>query len=102
MSTPSFIINDKSLSAELNPVEPNQPVLKEKQFTVQSCPRPYSVVFNDESQPGKAVQDVLSENPNNILFIDERVFELYGNKISHPQDKIFKAKATEEFKSVDG
>jgi len=92
----TFKIQEKEFSLEI------PPIADKIRFEVKSVPRPYSVIFDTNEKPGKTVQQILSEDPNYLLLIDERVWELYGDCITHPSNKILKAKATEDFKTVDG
>lgn len=71
-------------------------------FTVASIPRPYQVTWDSTENPCDTINHLLAENPKNLLFIDEKVFELYGQTLKHPTNQIFKAPATETFKTLDG
>lgn len=70
-------------------------------FYVSSKLRDYEVRWND-ANPCEEINQILSKHPNNVLFIDEKVYQLYGAGIHHPQQQIFKAPALETFKSLDG
>src|SRR3989338_5607310 len=91
----NFVVDQKTLVCSLE-------LLQSNEFTVQSVPRPYKVTWDSNANPCDTVNTVLASNPNNLLFIDEKVFQLYGQNICHPEDKIFKAPAMEQFKTLDG
>jgi 3-dehydroquinate synthase len=91
----NFTIDNEKLSASLNDLESSS-------FTVTSIPRPYQVTWDATANPCDTINDLLAENSKNLLFIDEKVFELYGKGIKHPENQIFKAPATEVFKTLDG
>ena len=90
-----FTIDSKELNLSLD-------CLDTASFTVSSIPRPYQVTWDSAANPCDMMNEILSRNPKNLLFIDEKVFELYGKDIKHPASKIFKAPATETFKALDG
>ena len=71
-------------------------------FEVSSIPVPYKVTWDSSEKPCDRINELLSKNPKNLLLIDEKVFELYGHDIKHPDSKIFKAPAIESFKTLDG
>ncbi|MFH1825470.1 MAG: 3-dehydroquinate synthase family protein [Candidatus Firestonebacteria bacterium] len=75
---------------------------KEDTFQIKSIPRPYNVVWDDQAEPYKRINKILSENTNNLLFIDEKVYKLHGKKINISKDRILFAKAAEEFKTLNG
>ena len=71
-------------------------------FQVKSTPRPYNVIWYESGAPYERINKLLAENPKNLLFIDENVFRLHGKKIKISKDRLFIAKATEEFKTLFG
>lgn len=91
-----FLVNEHTFSAPLDPTE------HENTFVVQSVPRPYQVKYDDTLDPMFSINQVLKSNPNNLLFIDQKVFDLYGKTLSHPEEKTLKAIASENFKTFDG
>ena len=91
----NFVVDQQNLRCELE-------LLQSNEFTVQSVPRPYKVSWDMNANSCDTINAVLAKNSNNLLFIDEKVFQLYGQNIHHPEDKIFKAPATEQFKTLDG
>ncbi len=90
-----FIIDNKELNVSLD-------CLNSASFTVSSIPVPYRVTWDSTENPCDTINEILIKNPKNLLFIDEKVFELYGKDIKHPANKIFKAPASESFKTLDG
>lgn len=91
-----FLIDQHDFYAPLNPIQ------HQNSFVVQSVPRPYQVIYDDTIDPMLSVNQVLKSNPNNLLFIDQKVFDLYGKTLCHPEKKILKAIASENFKTLDG
>lgn len=69
-------------------------------FTVQSCPRPYPVVW-DEGKPQDAVLQVFNENFKNILIIDKNVFELYFKNCGLDEKRLYLVDATEANKNME-
>lgn len=90
-----FMLENKELNVPMD-------YLDTASFTVSSIPQPYQVTWDSTENPCHTINETLSTHPNNLLFIDEKVFELYGKGIKHPDNKIFKAPATEAFKSLEG
>ncbi len=76
--------------------------LKAPAFTVQSVPRNYELTWQAERAPTASINQHLAQNPNNVLLIDEKVWDLYGSDIIITADRVFKATATEAFKTLDG
>ena len=91
----NFTIDGIELKASLD-------CLDSTSFPVSSMPLPYEVTWDSTENPCDTINALLSTNPKNLLLIDEKVFELYGQDIKHPDNKIFKAPATESFKTLDG
>jgi 3-dehydroquinate synthase len=96
MSSATFLIDQRSFTTSVDPTDGAD------FFRIKSVPRPYSVIYDEAPDPTTSVNLALKSNPKNLLFIDARVYELYGKGISHPEDKILKVPATEEFKTIDG
>lgn len=71
-------------------------------FEIQSSPRPYKVVWDNNLRPQKAAHDLVSENENNILLIDKNVYELYFKNLNLNPAKTYLAEATEDFKTMAG
>lgn len=72
------------------------------QFTVTSIPRPYQVIWDNADNPFIKIQQILEQNKNNLLVIDEKVYQNYATKIAWPREKIFLIAATEDNKSLTG
>lgn len=68
---------------------------------IRSVLGPYSVRFGDESHLN-SLNQLFRENPRNVLLIDERVYRLYQSKIQVDESRIFRAEATENFKTLNG
>lgn len=75
---------------------------KKKTIEVNSLFKSYPVDFTDGKEVFSLINCLMNENQHNLLFIDKKVFELYKNRFSFPEDRIFKAAATEKFKSING
>lgn len=69
-------------------------------FTVQSCPRPYPVVW-DEGKPQNKLIEIFNENPKNILIIDKNVFNLYFKDSGLDEQRIYKVEAVEANKNME-
>lgn len=74
----------------------------EYSFEIKSYPRPYCVQWDNNAVPMERINNILSENPNNFLFIDSNVFNIYKDHIICPDENIFIGEATEEFKTIKG
>lgn len=90
----SFIIQEKVFHYDLN-------ITARDQFTINSVPRNYKVNFLKDD-PFNRINALLSENPKNLLLIDEKLLALYQPNLSISADRVFSAPATEEFKGLDG
>lgn len=71
-------------------------------FEVRSVPRAYKVIWNENDKIEELIKTHLFNDKNNLLLIDENVFNLYCGNLDIPKDKVYKAKATEEFKTLKG
>ena len=72
------------------------------QFEVQSVPRAYKVSWDASVNPMDKVNELLNANPKNLLFIDENVLNAYGASLQVAKERMFVAKASENFKTLDG
>lgn len=90
-----FVINGKKFYASTE-------LTKVNSFVVNSVPRPYTVTWNDVEKPYEPINEILSQNKNNLLLIDEKIYNMYDKQFRITKDKIFTAVATEEFKTLDG
>ena len=75
---------------------------KEDKFTIKSSPCDYDVTVKRNPEPIKEIQALLDENPHNLLLVDEKVYDLYFKDLKVNQDRVYKAQATEKFKTIDG
>lgn len=71
-------------------------------FEVKSVPKKYKVIWNEDKNIEKLIGKYLFSNKNNLLLIDENILNLYCKNLQISQNRIFKAKATEEFKTLEG
>ncbi len=71
-------------------------------FTIQSCPRPYKVIWDQNENPYKTAHDLLQEDSNNVLLIDKNVYEIYFKSLDLDLSKVYLAEATEDFKTMNG
>lgn len=72
------------------------------EFTVNSIPRNYRVSITNNPNPIAEIQELLNENKGNLILIDENVYNLYFKALNVENTRLFIAKATEEFKTLDG
>lgn len=72
-----------------------------QELIVQSAPQPYKAIFSDQKDPFIDIHALLTGN-NNCLLVDEKVFDLYKGGLKFDPGKVFKAPATEDFKTMDG
>jgi 3-dehydroquinate synthase len=79
-----------------------QTALAASTFEVQSSPKPYLVSTSIASNPFSEIEELLSQNPNNVLLIDKKVYELYKANSIIDSNRVFLAEASEEFKTLDG
>jgi len=77
-------------------------LLEQDEFTISSVPRSYQVTWDITENPCDSINKILSLNSKNVLLIDEKIHQLYGKDIQHDANNIFKAPATEVFKSLEG
>ena len=94
MTMHGFCIDDQRLTAEVLPDSVSE-------FKVSSVPKPYSVCFDETEDPFAAVE-LLMRLPKNLLLIDEKVYQLYGQRLDVEKERVFLAPATETFKTLDG
>lgn len=73
-----------------------------KSFEVKSIPKSYTLTWDDSEKPYNIINHILRDNSNNLLLIDEVIYNLYGKFLEVTDDKIFIAKATEDFKTLNG
>jgi len=92
----SFIVGGKTFTIP-DVGDPSKPAL----LQVHSSPRNYTVAFSRDDS-GRSVASELDANPGSALVCDEKVFKLYLENISIDQSRIFRAPATENFKTMDG
>lgn len=71
-------------------------------FEIQSCPRSYKVIWDQNTKPYEAAHALIKEDPNNLLLIDKNVYELYFKNLNLNPSKVYLAEAIEEFKTMDG
>ena len=95
MNRITFKINDKEFSVP-------KAFLNSNILTIKSVPKSYSVTWEDQKHPFEIINDLMSENQNNILFIDKNVYKTYGKYLKADPSKIFIAKASENFKTLKG
>jgi 3-dehydroquinate synthase len=69
---------------------------------VNSIPRKYNVAIENNPDIISEIQKLLDENKNNLLLIDEKVYNLYFKGLNIEKERLFLAKATEEFKTLKG
>src|SRR3990167_8146444 len=89
----SFTIDGKRLTTI--PIDHNQ-------FQIKSTPKSYHVTLDENKNPFDVLNTYLSENKNSVLLIDENILQLYKNFLKIDETRIFSAKATENFKTIDG
>lgn len=70
-------------------------------FTVKSSPRPYNVNIKFSENILHEIQDLLDENPKNLLFVDKNVYNLYFTDLNVKESRVFKAEANEKFKTLN-
>ena len=68
-------------------------------FKIKSSPKPYQVSWAEDSEHQK-IKKIMSKNPNNILFVDEKVYKLHLKDLGINENQIYKIKATEENKDI--
>jgi 3-dehydroquinate synthase len=90
-----FIIDGKEFFADTN-------VLNADHFTVKSIPRPYSVEYDETPDLFARINQLLEKNSKNLLLIDQNILQIYPNKLNITDERIFRAEATEEFKTLEG
>jgi len=90
----NFTINNKKFAFE-------KASKKNGGFLIKSAPKPYTLSFCDKKKPFKTIQNLLKQ-PDTLLLIDKKVFDLYTNDFAVEPQKILKISATEKFKTLKG
>lgn len=71
-------------------------------FTIQSVIKPYQVLWDQSPDPFVKINELMADT-RNLLLIDETIVNLFPQSITGiPAERIFKAKATEDFKTLQG
>jgi 3-dehydroquinate synthase len=93
--TTSFFIDGREFKAESD-------FTGVESFAIQSAIKSYQVQWDSSPKPFTKIQ-VLMTGTRNLLLIDENIVKLYPESIAGiPAERIFTAKATEEFKTLQG
>ncbi len=92
MQTMQFSIDKKIFSC---------PLTLDDHFRVQSMPRSYVVTWS-EDHPVIKIQQLMAENPRNLLLMDKNVFEQYGVQLAIDPQRILIVEATENVKTLSG
>ncbi len=71
-------------------------------FVVKSVPQDYPVTIKNNPDIVEEIQQLLDSNERNLLLVDERVYGLYFKDLKIDENRLYKAKATEEFKTLEG
>lgn len=71
-------------------------------LTIQSVPRPYSLTWDNESDPFVRINQMLTTNKKNLLLIDQNILNIYQPTLQIEADRIFAVTATEDFKTLEG
>jgi len=71
-------------------------------FTVKSVPRPYAVSWDNGKDPIRLINKAMNDNPANVMLIDEKIYSLYGRRFKFSRQRMFRARATESFKTLKG
>lgn len=71
-------------------------------FWIKSSPYDYQVRFVSGRNPFGRINAWFKSRPNDILFIDRNVLNLYRNHSKVARDRVFAAKADENFKTMTG
>jgi len=77
-------------------------LLSAQSFVVQSVPRPYQVTLASGSTPFTVINQLLAQNPKNLLLIDANVLQLHQSQLECSPHMICEANATETFKTLEG
>lgn len=77
-------------------------LLSNLNFVVQSVPKSYRVTWLNDLKPFEKINQLLAENPKNLLLIDANILQLYQSQLEVSPDAIFTAQATESFKTLEG
>lgn len=95
MTNVKFLIEDKEFKMADNFDELNE-------FVIKSTPKDYKVTIKNNPKPIDEIQTLLDENKNNLMLVDENVYNIYFKDLKVDKSRLFIAKATEEFKTLDG
>jgi len=71
------------------------------QFMVQSIPKNYSVIYENDDTGFSTISILLNQNKKNVLLIDANIFKLYQLPLDIQPDRILMVEATEKYKSLE-
>jgi 3-dehydroquinate synthase len=71
-------------------------------FVVNSIPHKYNVTIENNPDIISEIQKLLDQNKNNLLLVDEKVYNMYFKRLKVEKERLFLAKATEAFKTLKG
>ncbi len=92
MSAYQFTVENEAFSFDTS-------FLESKSFTVHSVPRDYPVSLPQTDNPAELIQQMLDENPKNLLLIDQNVWNLYHANLHVDEKRVMFVQANEEFKT---
>lgn len=73
--------------------------LTQNEFWVRSVPRDYQVLWKENEAPARRIEEILNQNPKNLLLIDRNVWELHCRDLSLDKRRVLFVEANEEFKT---
>ena len=75
-------MNIFNFTVEGEPFQFDSGFFDQEAFVVHSVPRDYTVSWKAENSPLLLIENILNQNPKNLLLIDKNVWDLYFLKIS--------------------
>ena len=71
-------------------------------FRVRSVPRPYEVIWDEETNPSASISNLIAKGSKTHLLIDNKIYDLYCKNLQIDESMVLRIEATEDFKTLNG
>ena len=92
-------MNIFNFTVEGEPFKFDSSFFAQEEFVVHSVPRNYTVSWNTENSPLLLIENILNQNPKNLLLIDKNVWDLHCAHSRINLNRVMFVRADEEFKT---
>lgn len=92
-------MNIFNFTVEGEPFQFDSGFFDQEAFVVHSVPRDYTVSWKAENSPLLLIENILNQNPKNLLLIDKNVWDLYCAHSRINLNRVMFVRADEEFKT---